>query len=181
MQPNDFATRYADGGGGAPGARARRAHAARQSPAPPRSVRAASRFGRSDPHADDINADPGAPRWNLAPHRTGCRQMVLTGGQRDRAALLEARTRPLGGLAALSAILSEPRNAEKMAKDQTMSSYDDLPVKVAQPRANQGAVHDAERERRDRRGFRRQSDRATRQVGISINHAAVGAGHPNRL
>src|SRR5208282_6029419 len=110
------------------------------SPAPPRSIRAASRFGRSDPHADDIDADPGAPGWNLAPHRTGCRQMVLTGGQCDRAALLESRSRPLGGLAALPTILSggyqiksypRSRNPEKVTKDQTVTSYDDLPVKVA--------------------------------------------------
>src|SRR5271166_5561131 len=60
------------------------------SPAPPRAIRSASRFGRSDPHADDIDADPGAARWNLAPHRAGGRQMVLTGGQRDRAALRQA-------------------------------------------------------------------------------------------
>jgi len=33
---------------------------------------------------------PVAPGWNLAPHRAGCRQMVLTGAQRDRAALREA-------------------------------------------------------------------------------------------
>ena len=65
-----------------------------------------SRFGRSASHADDIDANPGAPGSNLAPHRAGCRQMVLAGSQRDRAALREARDRPLGGLAALPAILS---------------------------------------------------------------------------
>src|SRR5216683_8051531 len=87
----------------------------------------------------------------------GCRQMVLTGGQRDRAALLEARSQPLGGLAALPAILRvaiksnrtrQAGNPEKVTKHQTMTSYDDLPVKVTpKPRADQGAVHDAERER----------------------------------
>jgi hypothetical protein len=49
---------------------------------------------------------PGALGWNLASHGAGCRQMVFTGGQRDRAALREARSRPLDGLAALPAILS---------------------------------------------------------------------------
>src|SRR5271169_2433017 len=111
MQANGFSTRYADGGGGAAGIASSpgstsACRATSGSPAPPRSIRAASRFGRSDPHADDIDADPRAPGWNLAPHRAGCRQMVLTGGQRDRAALREARSRPLGGLAALPAILS---------------------------------------------------------------------------
>jgi hypothetical protein len=83
---------------------------------------------------------PGAPRWNLAPHRAGCRQMVVTGGQHDRAALLKARSRPLGGLAALPAILSggyqiksypRSRKLREVIKDQTMTSYDDLAVKVA--------------------------------------------------
>lgn len=110
------------------------------SPAPTRAIRAASRFGRSDSHANDIDADPGAPGWNLAPHGAGCRQMVFTGGQRDRAALCEARSRPLGGLAALPAVLSgvyqtnctrEAGNPVKVIKDQTTTSYDDLSVKVA--------------------------------------------------
>jgi len=61
---------------------------------------------RSDSHADDIDANPGATGSHFAPHRAGCRQMVLAGAQRDRAALREARDRPLGGLAALPAILS---------------------------------------------------------------------------
>jgi len=111
VQANGFSTRYADGGGGAAGIASSpgstsACRATSGSPEPTRSIPAASRFGRSDLHADDIDADPGAPRWNLDPHRAGCRQMVLTGGQRDRAALLEARTRSLGGLAALPAILS---------------------------------------------------------------------------
>src|SRR5690348_172315 len=102
---------YADGGGGAAGIISSSGldgpcRAGSGSPAPTRSMRAASRFGRSDPHADDIDADPGAPGRNLAPHGAGCRQMVFTGGQRNRAALREARSRPLGGLAALPAILS---------------------------------------------------------------------------
>ena len=41
-----------------------------------------------------------------APHSAGCRQMVLEGGQHDRAALREVRGRSLDGLAALPAILS---------------------------------------------------------------------------
>jgi hypothetical protein len=146
MQANGFSIRYADGGGGAAGITGssgldeRICRATSGSTAPPRSIRAAIRFGRSDPHADDIDADPSAPRWNLAPHGAGCRQMVFTGGQRDRAALREARSRPLGGLAALPAILSavyqinrtrEAGNPVKMTKDQTMTGYDDLPVKVA--------------------------------------------------
>jgi len=66
--------------------------------------------------------------------------MVFTGGQRYRAALREARSRPLGGLAALPAILSgvfqinrtrEAGNPVKVTKDQTITGYDDLPVKVA--------------------------------------------------
>src|ERR1700745_3916922 len=89
------------------------------SPAPTRSMRAASRFGRSDPHADDIGADPGAPGWNLAPHGAGCRQMVFTGGQSNRAALREARSRPLGGLAALPAILSGVIKSIVPAKQET--------------------------------------------------------------
>src|SRR6266404_1128832 len=134
MQANGFLIRYPDGGGGAagitgsPGLDERICRATSGSPAPTRSIRAASRFGRSDPHADDIDADPGAPGRNLAPHRAGCRQMVFTGGQRDRAALREARSRPLGGLAALPAILSgvyqiksypRSREPEKVTKDQT--------------------------------------------------------------
>jgi hypothetical protein len=52
----------------------------------------------------------------------------------------EARSRPLGGLAALPAILSgvyqinrtrEAGNPVKVTKDQRMTSYDDLSVKVA--------------------------------------------------
>ena len=137
MQANGYSTRYSDGGRGAA---ASACCAPSGSRAPTRSVRAASRFGRSDLHADDIDADPDASGWNPAPHRAGCSQMALTGGQRDRAALREARSRPLGGLAALPAILSgvyqinctrEAGNPVKVTKDQTMTSYDDLSVKVA--------------------------------------------------
>ena len=77
-----------------------------RSPAPTRFIWAKSRFGRSDPHADDIDAITGATGSNLAPHRAGCPQMVLASDQRDRAALREARRRPLDGLAALPPILS---------------------------------------------------------------------------
>jgi hypothetical protein len=62
--------------------------------------------------------------------------MVLASAERDRAAIRELRGRPLGGLAALPAILSDRHqiqsrflqtgNPEKVAKDQTMTSYDDL-------------------------------------------------------
>jgi len=141
MQANGFSTRYADGGDvwgitSSPGLDERMARdiVVTRAAAP---FRAASRFGRSDPHADDIDADPGAPGWNLAPHGAGCRQMVFTGGQRDRAALRKARSRPLGGLAALPAILSgvyqinrsrEAGNPVKVTKVQRMTSYDDLSV-----------------------------------------------------
>ena len=66
--------------------------------------------------------------------------MVFTGGQRDRAAPREARSRPLGGLATLPAILigvyqinriRDAENPVKVTKDRTMTSYDDLSVKVA--------------------------------------------------
>ena len=83
--------------------------------------------------------------------------MVFTGGQRDRAALRKARSRPLGGLAALPAILSgvyqinrtrEAGNPVKMTKGQTMTGYDDLPVTVApKPRDDQGADDDPEPKR----------------------------------
>jgi hypothetical protein len=66
--------------------------------------------------------------------------MVFTGGQRDRAALRKARSRPFGGLAVLPAILSgayqinrirEAGNPVKVTKAQRMTSYDDLSVKIA--------------------------------------------------
>ena len=47
-----------------------------------RSISAASRFGRSDSNADDIDAYPGAPGQSLGPYRTSRRQMVLTVGER---------------------------------------------------------------------------------------------------
>jgi len=62
--------------------------------------------GRSNSHANEISANPGAPRGDIVPHCAGCRQMVLAGGQRDRAALCAPRGRSLVGLAAFPAILS---------------------------------------------------------------------------
>ena len=62
--------------------------------------------GRSGSHANEIGANPGAPRGDIVPHCAGGRQMVLAGGQRDRAAACAPRGRSLVGLAAFPAILS---------------------------------------------------------------------------
>src|SRR4029077_13239916 len=119
-----------DGGGGAAGITGSSGldepicRATSGSPAPTRSIRAAIRFGRSDPHADDIDPYPSAPRWNLAPKGAGCRQMVFTGGQRDRAALREARSRPWGGLAALPAILSGVYQTQSYPRSRKPSEND---------------------------------------------------------
>jgi hypothetical protein len=51
---------------------------------------------RSDSIGTEIDANPSAPGPDIVPHQVGCRQVVLSGGQRAGAALCAPRGRPLG-------------------------------------------------------------------------------------
>ena len=74
---------------------------------PPFRATGAKRTCRSGRSGSDANeANPSAPGRDIVPHCAGGRQMVLAGGQRDRAAACAPRGRSLVGLAAFPAILS---------------------------------------------------------------------------
>jgi hypothetical protein len=81
---------------------------------PPFRATGAKRTCRSGRSGSDANeANPSAPGRDIVPHCAGGRQMVLAGGQRDRAARCPPRGRPLDGLAAFPPILS----ADKGSRD----------------------------------------------------------------